>query len=182
MSRIGKQPIQIPAGVNVTLNGRHIEVQGPKGSLAMDVHPLCVVEQTEGGLRVVSKSPDSKQGKSLWGLTRTLVANMIQGAHAGYAKKLDIEGVGYKAAVKDDSLVLSIGFSHPVTIQGMEGVNFAVEKNTVTVSGLDKQKVGQVASQIRSARPPEPYKGKGIRYQGEVVRRKLGKKAAGAGK
>lgn len=182
MSRIGKQPIQIPAGVSVVLKGQHVEIQGPKGSLAMDAHPLCAVEQANGKIVVSSTRPDSKQGRSVWGLTRTLIANMIRGVSAGYEKKLEIEGVGYKAAVKDDSLALSIGLSHPVTIQGVDGVSFAVEKNVVTISGLDKQKVGQVASRIRAVRPPEPYKGKGIRYQGEVVRRKLGKKAAGAGK
>ena len=182
MSRIGKQPIHIPAGVEVSLDGPHVEVKGPKGSLRMDVHPLCSLARTEGGLSVLSNNPDSKQGKSIWGLTRTLVANMIQGVSAGYEKKLEIEGVGYKAAVKDDSLTLSVGFSHPVALKGTEGVAFAVEKNVITVSGLDKQKVGQVAAQIRAVRPPEPYKGKGIRYQGEVVRRKLGKKAAGASK
>lgn len=181
MSRIGKQLIHIPAGVSVSLKGRHVEAQGPKGSLHMDVHPLCSVEETPEGLNIVSTSPESKQGKSVWGLTRTLVANMIRGVSEGYEKKLEIEGVGYKAAIKDDSLVLSMGFSHPVTIKGAKGVGFAVEKNLVTISGIDKQQVGQIAAQIRAVRPPEPYKGKGIRYQGEVVRKKLGKKAAGAG-
>ena len=179
MSRIGKKPIEIPQGVEVRIEGRRVLVKGPKGELAREFRPEVAIEQKDGSILVNSLS-NSKLGKSLWGLSRTLLANMIQGVFQGYAKRLEIEGVGYKAAMEGNSLTLNVGFSNPVKMELPPHTTVVVEKNIITVSGIDKEEVGQFAASIRKVRVPEPYKGKGIRYEGEVIRRKLGKKAATA--
>ena len=177
MSRIGKKPIEIPSGVSVQIEGRRVQVTGPKGELSREFRPEIAVEQKDGSL-VVSPMQDSRLAKSLWGLTRTLISNMIQGVSQGYEKRLEIEGVGYRAAAERNSLVLDVGFSYPVKLEAPEHTSVAVDKNVIIVSGIDKEQVGRFAATIRKVRPPEPYKGKGIRYEGEVIRRKLGKKAA----
>ncbi len=179
MSRIGKKPIEIPSGVSVQIEGRRVQVTGPKGELSREFRPEIAVEQKDGSL-VVSPMQDSRLAKSLWGLTRTLISNMIQGVSQGYEKRLEIEGVGYRAAAERNSLVLDVGFSYPVKLEAPEHTSVAVDKNVIIVSGIDKEQVGRFAATIRKVRPPEPYKGKGIRYEGEVIRRKLGKKAAAA--
>lgn len=180
MSRIGKKPIEIPQGVNVQIESQKVTVKGPKGELSLHVRPEISVEQKHGSLVAVPRV-QSKLGRSLWGLTRTLISNMVQGVTQGYEKRLEIEGVGYRAAVEGDVLALSLGFSHPVKMKTPEHMTLTVDKNVIIVSGLDKEQVGQFAARIRKVRPPEPYKGKGIRYEGEVIRRKLGKKAVSAG-
>lgn len=180
MSRIGRKQILIPAGVEVRVNGSDIEVKGPKGVLNMKAVPEIVVEIREKEIHFIPKKEDLKS-KALWGLTRTLVANMIDGTTKGFEKKLEINGVGFKAAVEGKKLVLSVGLSHTVDIPAPEGIEFKVEKNVITVSGIDKGLVGQVSAQIRRVKPPEPYKGKGIKYIDEIIKKKLGKKvAAGA--
>lgn len=177
MSRIGKKPIDIPKGVEITQAEGNIRVKGPKGELACDIRPEIKVDISEDQV-VVAPVKDSLKARQLWGLSRTLIANMVQGVTEGYSKKLVIEGVGYRAAVEGSSLVLSVGFSHPVVINAPEGVTFTVEKNVVTVEGIDKQLVGKMAADIRKVKKAEPYKGKGIKYEGEIIRRKEGKKAA----
>ena len=177
MSRIGKKPIEVPAGVLVRIEGQRVSVQGPKGELSRDFRPEVSLEQRENNV-IVGLRSDSKLGRSLWGLTRTLVSNMIQGVKEGYEKRLEIEGVGYRAELQGDTLTLSLGFSHPVKMKTPEHITVALDKNTIVITGIDKEQVGQFAAKIRKVRPPEPYKGKGVRYQGEVIRRKLGKKAA----
>ena len=179
MSRIGKKPIEIPAGVNVEVQDRRVRVMGPKGELSREFRSEIAIEQKDGNL-FVNPTQDSRLAKSLWGLTRTLIFNMIQGVSQGYEKRLEIEGVGYRAAVEGNSLVLDVGFSYPVKLVPPEHTTVAVDKNVVIVRGIDKEEVGQFAATVRRVRAPEPYKGKGIRYQGEVIRRKLGKKAATA--
>ncbi len=181
MSRVGKNPIQIPAGVQVDLKNNHIEIKGPKGKLERTLHPDMIIEV--GSDQILVKRPtESKQHKSLHGLTRSLVNNMVEGVSHGFVKTLEIEGVEYKVELKGKSLVLSLGFSHLVTYDPAEGVMLEVpDPKKIVVNGIDKQKVGQAAAEIRAFRPPEPYKGKGIRYQGEQVRRKSGKAAVGAG-
>ncbi|MBI2574156.1 MAG: 50S ribosomal protein L6 [Candidatus Wildermuthbacteria bacterium] len=186
MSRIGKKPIEIPSGVDVAIDGQTVTAKGPKGALSRAVHAFCRAAK-EGNTIVVkpadaSNQEPSKSVKSLWGLTRTLIANMIQGVDKGYEKRLEIEGIGFKAALEGKTLTLNVGFSHAVKVEPLEGVNFAVEKNTIIVSGIDKEKVGECAARVRALKPTEPYKGKGIKYQGEFVRRKLGKRAATAAK
>ena len=178
MSRIGKKPVGVPKGVDVTVSGHTVKVKGPKGDLALDVHPELVVKLEDGQV-VVDRPSDSAHHKALHGLTRTLVSNMMAGVTSGFSKTLEIVGVGYKAEKKGgDQLTLSLGFSHPVQYRPPAGITLEVPNpTTVTVRGPDKQTVGQVAADIRSFRPPEPYKGKGIRYQGEQVRRKAGKTA-----
>ncbi|MDP3981987.1 MAG: 50S ribosomal protein L6 [bacterium] len=182
MSRIGKQPITIPAGVTVEVKDLLVTVKGAKGELSHEVPgELTLTKEGEQLILVPHarfKDAPPQNARELWGLTRTLIANMIEGVTQGYSKVLQIEGVGYRATLEGEDLVFSLGFSHPVRAKKPQGISFSVEKNLVTVSGIVKQQVGEVASRIRSFRPPEPYKGKGIRYQGEVVRRKLGKKAA----
>ena len=176
MSRIGKQPVTVPGGVTVELgDDGAVAVQGPRGRLEHRVpEPLSV--SREGDDVLVSRPDDSGRAKSLHGLTRTLIANMVTGVSTGYSKTLEIQGTGYRVVAKGSSLELSLGFSHTVTVPAPDGVTFAVESPTrFTVSGVDKQQVGQVAAEIRGLRPPEPYKGKGVRYAGEVVRRKAGK-------
>jgi large subunit ribosomal protein L6 len=176
MSRIGRLPITIPAGVEVSINGSEITVKGPKGTLSHTVAAPIVVERTEEGTLQVSRPNDERQSRSLHGLTRTLVANMVTGVTEGYTKKLEIVGTGYRVVAKGSDLEFALGFSHPVVIPAPEGISFAVETPTrFSVTGIDKQKVGEVAANLRKLRKPDPYKGKGVRYEGEVIRRKAGK-------
>ena len=177
MSRIGKKPIEIPSGVKAEVTDKEVVVSGPKGELRIVIHPEISMEQKDGKIIVSPKNESfSKKGKGLWGLYRALTANMVEGVSKGFEKKLEIEGVGFKAQVENGDLVLSLGFAHPVRVQKIEGVTFVVEKNVVTVSGIEKEKVGFAAALIRKQKKAEPYKGKGIKYQGEVIRRKEGKK------
>jgi len=177
MSRIGRAPIPVPTGVEVLLEGAHVAVKGPKGELAQSFSPEMAITLEEGVLSVTRPS-DSKTHRSLHGLTRSLLANMVTGVTAGFEKRLDIVGVGYRAAMKGQDLEIQVGYSHPVVVNPPELISFEVPAPTqIVVKGIDKQQVGQVAAEIRSIRKPEPYKGKGIRYQGEEVRRKVGKRA-----
>lgn len=177
MSRIGKQPIPVPSGVEVAINGTEVTVKGPKGTLTSVFDKDMIIELEEGAV-VVRRPSDERRHRSLHGLTRTLVSNMVTGVSQGFEKNLEIVGVGYRAALSGDTLDLSLGFSHPVKVQAQEGITFEVPAPTkISVKGIDKQQVGQVAAEIRKIRPPEPYKGKGVRYAGEHVRRKLGKAA-----
>lgn len=180
MSRIGRKPIEIPNGVQVDIQGYTITVKGPKGELSRDFRSEIKIAKDDNVL-ILSPQDSSKSTKALWGLSRTLLFNMIYGVTEGYEKKLELEGVGYRAAAEGDSLTMNLGFTNPVTLKTPEHMLVSVEKNLITVTGIDKEKVGQFAAKIRAARPVEPYKGKGIRYAGEVVRRKLGKRAVGAG-
>ena len=181
MSRIGKLPVAVPSGVDVTLNDSTVHVKGPKGELSQHILPVVTVT-IENGQVVVARKSEDKPGRSAHGLTRTLVANMIDGVTKGFRKSLELQGVGFRVAKAGNDLNFSLGFSHPVTYTAPDGIAFTVEgTNRVHVDGIDKQRVGQVAAEIRSLRPPEPYKGKGIRYAGEVVKKKLGK-AGKAGK
>ena len=175
MSRIGKRPITVPNQVTVTIDGRHVAVKGPKGSLERDLPFLIEVEQDGNTLNVLRMN-ESRPARQLHGLSRTLVSNMVEGVSQGFQKRLQIQGVGYRAQAQGNKLTLNVGYSKPVEITMPEGIQVAVERNTeVTVSGIDKEVVGNVAAKIRDVRPPEPYKGKGIRYFGEVIRRKAGK-------
>jgi large subunit ribosomal protein L6 len=175
MSRIGKKPIPVPAKVTVTIDGQAVSVKGPKGELAR-VLPEGVVVVQEGDTIVVTRQDESRKARERHGLCRTLVANMIEGVANGFQKRLEIQGVGYRAQVQGRNLNMSLGYSHPVVFEPPEGIQFAVENNTnVIVSGIDKEIVGNMAAKIRAARPPEPYKGKGVRYAGEQIRRKAGK-------
>jgi large subunit ribosomal protein L6 len=176
MSRIGRLPIQIPSGVDVDLDGRAVTVKGPKGTLTHTVAEPIRIERAEDGSLQVSRPNDERQNRALHGLSRTLVANMVLGVTEGYTKVLEIVGTGYRVAAKGSDLEFSLGFSHPVLVKAPEGITFAVETPTrFSVSGIDKQKVGEVAANIRKLRKPDPYKGKGVRYQGEHIRRKAGK-------
>lgn len=177
MSRIGRAPIDIPDGVSVTLDGQKVTVKGPKGELSHTVvEPIRVAQ--EDGRVVVTRPTDRGPHRALHGLSRTLIANMVEGVSNGFERQLEIVGVGYRAQLKGQNLELAAGFSHPVSIAPPEGISFEVPAPTqVVVRGIDKQAVGQIAAQIRGVRPPEPYKGKGIRYAGEQVRRKVGKRA-----
>jgi len=175
MSRIGKQPIAVPQGVEVSVEGSRVSVKGPRGSLELTVHPDMRIVLDDGSVRVERPS-DERLHRSLHGLTRTLVANMVEGVVNGYEKRLEIVGVGYRATLKGQDLELALGFSHPVPFPAPDGIEFEVPAPTrIVVRGIDKQLVGEVAAEIRKIRKPEPYKGKGVRYQGEVVRRKAGK-------
>lgn len=175
MSRIGKRPIEIPSKVAVTIDGQNVAVKGPKGELSRALPAEVQVEQQEQKI-VVTRRDESRPARQRHGLSRTLVANMVEGVSQGFQRRLEIIGVGYRAQVQGRNLVLTVGYSHPVEIEPPEGIQFAVETNTnVIVSGIDKEVVGNTAARIRAVRPPEPYKGKGIRYAGEVVRRKAGK-------
>jgi len=186
MSRIGKKPIEIPQGVKAEIAGQDLKVSGPKGELKQVVHPEIKVELKDNKILVAPKGPEghplSKKGRGLWGLYRALISNMVTGVSKGFEKKLEIEGVGFKAAVEADGLVLNLGFTNPVKIAKVPGVEFKVEKNVITVSGADKEKVGQMAAEIRKQKKAEPYKGKGIKYQGEKIRRKEGKKVVASAK
>jgi large subunit ribosomal protein L6 len=176
MSRIGKRTIEVPKGVSVTLDGQTVSVKGPKGERSWTVADEIEVTQADDGLHRAIRE-DNQRSRAMWGLSRTLVDNMVVGVTTGFEKSLDLVGVGYRAAMKGDALSLQLGFSHEVDIQPPAGVTFAVPKQTeIKISGADKQAVGQIAAVIRKLRPPEPYKGKGVRYTGEKVRRKEGKK------
>ena len=177
MSRIGRKPIAVPEAVTVEVAPGRVAVKGPKGELKQDLSPEMKVEQEDGTI-VVSRPTDRGEHRALHGLTRSLIANMVEGVVDGYEKRLEIQGVGYRAQLKGKSLELALGYSHPVSIEPPEGIEFEVPQPTeVIVRGIDKQLVGQVAADIRKRRPPEPYKGKGIRYKGEQVLRKVGKRA-----
>ncbi len=176
MSRIGKQPIQIPSGVDVTIDGRTVAVKGPKGSLSHTVVAPIEVDRGEDGAILVTRPNDENKNRALHGLSRTLVANMITGVTEGYLKRLEINGVGYRVQAKGSNLEFSLGYSHPILIEPPEGITFRVESPTrFTVEGIDKQKVGEIAAKIRKLRKPDPYKAKGVKYEGEVIRRKVGK-------
>ncbi len=178
MSRIGKLPVAIPGGVTVDYSEPVLKVKGPRGELTLDVHPAMAIDVGEGEV-VVRRPSDGRTHRSLHGLTRALIANMVHGVTTGYSKTLEIVGVGYRAQKKGRELVLSLGFSHTIDYPEPEGITLECPRqDIVVVHGIDKQKVGQVAAEIRSFRPPEPYKGKGVRYQGEQIRRKVGKTAA----
>jgi len=176
MSRIGRLPVQVPSGVDVTVADRTVTVKGPKGELTHVLAEPITIERAEDGTLQLARPDDSRQAKSLHGLSRTLVSNMVQGVTAGYSKTLEIVGVGYRVQARGSALEFALGFSHPVLIEPPDGITFTVEAPTrFVVSGIDKQKVGEVAAKIRKIRKPDPYKGKGVRYQGEVIRRKVGK-------
>ena len=175
MSRIGKLPIPVPDGVEVSVEGTHVRVKGPKGELERAFDPAMEISCANGTVRVARSSDEARQ-RAMHGLTRSLIANMVTGVSEGYEKRLEIRGVGYRAEQKGKNLVFSVGYSHTVTVEPPAGVILALESPTlVKVTGIDKEKVGQMAAEIRAIRPPEPYKGKGIRYVGEYVRRKAGK-------
>jgi len=178
MSRIGKQLILVPDGVEVKIADNKISVRGPKGELIQEINPLVIVEKKDNEISIAVKNPQVKQQKSLWGLFRRLIANMIVGVTKGFSKQLEVNGIGYKAVAQGDILVLNLGYSHPIEYKVPEGIEVKVEKNIITVLGIDKQVVGQTAAEIRAMRKPEPYKGKGIKYLDEILRRKVGKSAA----
>lgn len=180
MSRIGKRPVPLPQGVTATIAGRTITVKGPKGEISRTLHPDLTLALEDGSV-AVRRPSDEPRHKALHGLTRTLVANMVEGVTNGFSRALEIQGVGYKAEIKPFGVQLVVGYSHPVPYHAPKGITITVEGNTqVKVTGVDKELVGQVAAELRSVRPPEPYKGKGIRYVGEQVRRKAGKTAQAA--
>jgi large subunit ribosomal protein L6 len=177
MSRIGKKPIPIPSGVEVEISPGSVAVKGPKGRLEERINPEITVAQEDGAL-TVSRPTDRADHRALHGLTRSLVANMVTGVTDGYERRLEIQGVGYRAAMRGSDLEMQLGFSHPVAVKAPEGISFEVPQPTqIVVRGISKQQVGEIAAQIRKWRPPEPYKGKGIRYEGEQVQRKVGKRA-----
>ncbi len=176
MSRIGKKAVAVPSGVTVTLDGQTVTVKGPKGQLAWTVAEEIEVKQ-EGAELVLSKRVETQRAQAMWGLSRTLVSNMVVGVTQGYEETLELVGVGYRAAMKGQALSMQLGFSHDVDVPPPAGITFATPKQTeIKITGIDKQVVGEIAARIRRIRPPEPYKGKGVRYQGETVRRKEGKK------
>jgi large subunit ribosomal protein L6 len=176
MSRIGRLPIPVPSGVDVTIEGADVTVKGPKGTLAHRLATPITIERGDDGKLVVARPDDERDNRALHGLSRTLVANMVTGVTEGYSKTLEIVGTGYRVVAKGSDLEFSLGFSHPVLVTPPEGISFTVEAPTrFKVEGIDKQKVGEVAANIRKLRKPDPYKGKGVRYQGEIVRRKAGK-------
>ncbi len=188
MSRIGKKPIPIPAGVEVKIKDDVISVKGPKGELSREIWPEVKVEVKEKEIYVLPQKETSKgsrsggthglgkKTKAIWGLTRALIFNIVQGVTNGFEKKLEMQGIGFNASVQNGELILNVGFSHPVKIKIPQGLDISVEKNIITISGIDKELIGQTASTIRKIKPPEPYKGKGIRYLGEIIKRKVGKK------
>lgn len=177
MSRIGRKPIEIPANVRVEINNQDIKISGPGGELTGKINPSLNIESKDGNILLSPKEKEhSKNVNAVWGLFRAIVANMVIGVTKGFEKKLEIEGVGYRAMVEGTNLVLNVGFTLPVKIKCPQGIKFLVEKNIITVSGIDKEKVGQIAAIIKKAKKAEPYKGKGIKYLGEKIRRKEGKK------
>ena len=177
MSRIGKQPIELPAGVNVAISPGRVQVNGPLGELSQSVPARMQISQEDTTL-VVKRPTERGDDRALHGLTRSLLSNMVEGVTKGFEKRLELQGVGYRAALRGTDLELNVGFSHPVVIKPPQGISFEVpEATSVLVKGIDKQQVGEIAAQVRKVRPPEPYKGKGIRYEGEYVRRKVGKRA-----
>jgi large subunit ribosomal protein L6 len=176
MSRIGRLPVPVPTGVEVVIDGQAVTVTGPKGTLSHTVAAPIVVERSDDGTLAVQRPDDERRSRALHGLTRSLIANMVQGVTAGYVKQLEIVGTGYRVQARGADLEFALGFSHPVTVKAPEGISFAVDGVTrFSVSGIDKQQVGEVAANIRKLRKPDPYKGKGVRYAGEQVRRKVGK-------
>jgi len=178
MSRIGKKPIEIKEGVQVKIEGNLLTVKGPKGELIQKIHPKVKIEEKDGSLNVTVKNPENKTERALWGLFASLINNMIVGVTEGFEKKLEVNGVGYKVALQGDKLVLNVGFSHPVEFTIPKDLQASVEKNEITIIGADKQRVGEIAAQIRKIRKPEPYKGKGIKYSDEIIIKKVGKAAA----
>ena len=179
MSRIGQKIIEIPSGVTVEIAGADVNVKGSKGELTMSIHNAVTVEVTEDGVKI-DKKHNAKISQAMWGTTSRLISNMITGVSQGFEKKLELNGVGYRMAVKGKTVDLALGFSHPVVVDIPEGLEVSIEGQVMTIAGLDKQKVGQFAANIRAYRPVEPYKGKGFKYEDEYVRRKEGKKAAAA--
>jgi large subunit ribosomal protein L6 len=177
MSRIGKQPVIIPTGTEVNVSGFTVSVKGPKGELKRDIHPTIAIEVVDQEVRLMPKA-ETKESSALWGTSTSHVKNMVTGVNEMFEKKLIVEGVGFKVDVQGNKLVMQLGFSHPVEMEIPEGISVTVEKNTITITGIDKELVGSFASRVRINKKPEPYKGKGIRYHDEVVRRKQGKKAA----
>ncbi len=176
MSRIGRKPITVPSGVDVAIDGQTVTVKGPKGQLSHTLAEPITVERGEDGQLYVNRPNDERRAKELHGLSRTLISNMVVGVTEGYRKTLEINGTGYRVQARGTDLEFALGFSHPVTVNPPDGITFAVERPTLFhVAGIDKQLVGEVAANIRKIRPPEPYKGKGVKYQGEVIRRKAGK-------
>ena len=184
MSRVGKKPVVIPSGVTAEISGQNIKVKGAKGELSLDVHPKVQIKLENNELTVAVAKPDNKQERALWGLFRALINNMVVGVTTGFTKVLEVNGVGYKAAVNGTKLNMALGYSHPVDMDIPAGLEVKVEKNVITVTGADRQAVGQFCAVVRQQRPPEPYKGKGIKYSDEIIRRKAGKvvKAVGGGK
>jgi large subunit ribosomal protein L6 len=177
MSRIGKQPIEVPSGVSVAISPGRVQVNGPLGELSQSVPARMQISQEDGTL-TVKRPTERGDDRALHGLTRSLLANMVEGVTNGFQKRLEIQGIGYRAALRGSDLELNVGLSHPVVIKPPQGITFEVpDATTVLVRGIDKQQVGEIAAQVRKTRPPEPYKGKGIRYEGEYVRRKVGKRA-----
>jgi len=181
MSRIGKKNILIPENVEIKKDGQKISIKGPKGEISRLVLPELKIEIQGRNLSVLPQK-NTKNINALWGLTRALIANAVKGVSEGYEKKLELVGIGFKAVVEGNILVLNVGFTHQVKVEAPEGIKFSVEKNLITVSGIDKEKVTQIASKIKKVQPPEPYKGKGIRYLGEIIRRKEGKRAVSTAK
>jgi large subunit ribosomal protein L6 len=176
MSRIGKLPVIVPSGVDVTIEGRTVTVQGPKGTLSYTVNEPITVERTDDGTLLVKRPDDERKSKSLHGLSRTLVDNMVVGVTRGYEKRMEIHGVGYRVVAKGSDLEFALGYSHPVPVKAPEGISFTVESPTrFSVAGINKEQVGEIAATIRKLRKPDPYKGKGVRYSGERIRRKVGK-------
>ena len=176
MSRIGKMPISVPTGVDVTIDGQHVTVKGPKGILSHTITEPITVWRSDDGALQVARPDDERESRSLHGLSRTLIANMVTGVTSGYTKTLEIVGTGYRVQARGSNLEFALGYSHPVVVEAPEGITFRVETPTrLAVEGIDKQKVGEVAANIRKLRKPDPYKAKGVRYQGEVIRRKVGK-------
>lgn len=176
MSRIGKQPIPVPAGVDVTIDGQKLSVKGPKGALELSVAEPIRVSRNDDGALLVTRPNDERRSRELHGLSRTLVSNLVTGVTQGYTTKMEIFGVGYRVQLRGSNLEFALGYSHPVVVEAPEGITFTVESPTrFSVSGIDKQKVGQTTANIRRLRRPDPYKGKGVRYEGEQIRRKVGK-------
>lgn len=184
MSRVGKKPVAVPQGVKVALSGNVLTAQGPKGTLELPVHPKVTLSVEGDTVSVSVAKPDDKKERALWGLFRSLVQNLVDGVSKGFQKQLEVNGVGFKVAVVGQKLVMSLGFSHPVEVDIPKDIQVAVEKNVITVSGADKQHVGQFAAEVRELKKPEPYKGKGIKYTDEIILRKAGKvvKVVGGGK
>lgn len=180
MSRIGRKTIEIPAGVTIKIDGRQVFVKGPKGEISSEIPQAVSIKQTEKEINMSVKNPEVKSNRALWGLARMLVANMVEGVNNGFEKRLEVNGIGFKANLQGKKLILNVGFSHPVEFELPEGIEGKVEKNIIILSGVNKQMVGDTAARIRSIKKPEPYKGKGIKYVDEVVRRKAGKIAKGA--
>jgi len=179
MSRIGKKPIPIPEGVEVKIEGNTLRIKGPKGELQREIRPEIKAE-IKDKMIIVSFEKETKKTKALWGLTRSLLFNMIEGVTSGFEKKLEIQGIGFRAIVEGDELILHVGYTHPVKLKISPDLKISVDKNIITVSGVNKEKVSQMAAVIKRVKPPEPYKGKGIKYFGEQIRRKVGKKVVGA--